>query len=72
MKPTGVVVVATVVAIVAVVMTSLAARTVERAALDELRLTAGHYAQLQAVGELRLSDLSALIRASTAIRIARA
>ncbi len=54
------------VAIVAVVMTSLAARTVERAALDELRLTAGHYAQLQAVGALRLSDLSALIRTSTA------
>ncbi len=53
------------VAIVAVVMTSLAARTVERAALDELRLTASHYVQLQAVGELRLSDLSALIRIST-------
>ena len=53
------------VAIVAVVMTSLAARTVERAALDELRLTASHYVQLQAVGELRLSDLSALIRMST-------
>jgi signal transduction histidine kinase len=50
------------IAIVAVVMASLAARTVERAALDELRLTAGHYERLMLVSGMRLSDLAAVTR----------
>lgn len=54
------------IAIVAVVMASLAAQTVEQAALDELRLTAGHYAQLRDVGNLRVPDLAALMRSSEA------
>ncbi len=52
------------IAIVAVVMASLAARTVERAALDELRLTAGHYERLMVVSRMRLSDLAAVMRTS--------
>jgi len=52
------------IAIVAVVMASLAARTVERAALDELRLTAGHYERLMLASRMRLPDLAAVARTS--------
>ncbi len=49
-------------AIVAAVMGALAARTVERAALDQLRIEAHHLERIRWVGELRLGDLAALAR----------
>jgi signal transduction histidine kinase len=49
-------------AIVAVVMGSLAARTVEQAAVEQLRSEALHMQRAKLVGSLRLSDLAALAR----------
>ncbi len=49
-------------AIVAVVMGSLAAWTVERAAVEQLRSEAVHMQRTKLVGSLRLADLAALAR----------
>ena len=46
-------------AIVAVVMASLAVETTGRAALDQLRSEAGHLSRTRTVGRLRLGDLAA-------------
>lgn len=46
-------------AIVAVVMASLAVQTTGRAALDQLRTEAGHLSRTRTVGGLRLGDLAA-------------
>ena len=52
-------------AIVAVVMTGLAARSVRDDALDRLRMGARHFERtLVEGGALRLPDLSAVVRAS--------
>ncbi len=51
-------------AIVAAVMTGLAARSVRDEALDRLRMGARHFERSADAGARRLSDLSAIVRAS--------
>jgi signal transduction histidine kinase len=56
------------VAVIAMVMALLGIQTVERAAIDRMRLTAAHFERLITVGDLRLVDLSAVVRTSATTR----
>jgi two-component system NtrC family sensor kinase len=56
------------IAVLSVVMGSLAARTVERSAMDQLRVSARYLERLAVIGSLRLSDLSAVAQTIAAHR----
>jgi len=56
------------IAVLSVVMGSLAARTVERSAMDQLRVSARHLERLAVVGSLRLGDLAAVAQTIAAHR----